>query len=143
MHTETSVAEVTGASTTGRSVWAIVAGLLVIFAVSTAVDVVFHATGVFPGWSARMSDGQFALALGYRTIIAIGGCYLTARLAPRRPLLHALILGGIGVLLSAAGAAATWNRPEMGPHWYPLLLVASSMPCAWIGARIQAARAPD
>jgi hypothetical protein len=50
---------------------------------------------------------------------------------------HALVLGVIGVVISAIGAAATWNRgPAFGPHWYPLLLVVVAMPCAWIGGKL-------
>jgi hypothetical protein len=41
--------------------------------------------------------------------------------------------GVIGVVISAIGAAVTWNKgPAFGPHWYPLLLVVVAMPCAWV-----------
>jgi hypothetical protein len=48
---------------------------------------------------------------------------------------HALILGGIGVLLSAAGAIATADM-DLGPAWYAWSLVAISLPAAWIGAKL-------
>jgi hypothetical protein len=54
---------------------------------------------------------------------------------------HALALGVVGVVVSALGAVATWNRgPAFGPHWYPLALIAISMPCAWLGGKIQGGR---
>jgi hypothetical protein len=119
-----------------RSIGAIVAGLLFIFIVTTIVDVVLHATGVFPPWGQPMSDSLFALATAYRIIISIAGCYIAARLAPDRPMAHALWLGIIGVVISAIGAAVTWNRgPAFGPHWYPLLLIVVSIPCAWVGGK--------
>jgi hypothetical protein len=118
-----------------RSVGAVLAGLLTIAVVSTAVDVVLHAAGVMPPWGQRMSNALFALATAYRIIISITGCWLTARLAPSRPMAHALALGLIGVIISAAGAIATVGRPALGPMWYPLTLVAVAMPCAWLGGR--------
>lgn len=118
----------------GRSVSAVFAGLLAIFALSLGTDAVLHAAGVFPAWGQPMSDTLFVLAMVYRTIYAIAGCYLTARLAPSRPMRHALALGVVGLVLSTAGAIATWNRgPAFGPHWYPLALIASALPCAWVG----------
>lgn len=125
----------------GRSVAAVFAGLVAIFVLSMGTDAILHATGVFPPVGQAMSDGFFALATAYRVLFAVVGCYLAARLAPDRPLRHALILGAIGVVLSSAGAAATWNRgPEFGPHWYPLTLIASSLPCAWVGGKLGARR---
>jgi peptidoglycan/LPS O-acetylase OafA/YrhL len=123
-----------------KSAGSVLAGLLTIFILSTAIDVVLHATGVFPPWGQPMSDGLFLLATAYRVAISIFGCYLAARLAPDKPMQHALTLGVIGVALSVAGTVATWNKgPEFGPHWYPLALIALAMPCAWIGARLRTA----
>lgn len=117
-----------------RSVGAVVAGLVSIFAVTTAVDAVMHATGVFPPLGAPpMSDALFALAFGYRFVIDVAGSALTARLAHRRPLRHALVLGGVGLVLSIAGAIAMWDDTRA---WYPLALAASALPCGWLGGRL-------
>ncbi len=51
---------------------------------------------------------------------------------------HALAGGVVGLVLSTLGAVATWNRPDLGPHWYPLALVATALPCAWAGGRLRA-----
>lgn len=124
-------------STRGRSIWAVVAGLLFIVISHTLVDVVLHSTGVFPPWGQPTSDALLALAMAYRIPLSVAGCYLTARMAPAQPMKHALILGGIGVLLSGAGLIATWNGgPEFGAKWYPIALVVVSMPCAWLGGRL-------
>jgi len=91
-----------------------------------------------------MSDALFLLATLYRTLYAIAGSYLTARLAPHRPMKHALASGVVGLVLSTVGAIATWDRgPEFGPHWYPLSLVATAMPCAWAGGRLRALQLSD
>jgi hypothetical protein len=120
-----------------RSIGAVFAGLLFIFIVTTLVDVVLHATGVFPPWGKPMWDALFGLATAYRIVISIAGCYLTARLAPDRAMGHALTLGAIGVVISAIGTAVTWNKgAEFGPHWYPLLLIVISIPCGWVGGKM-------
>jgi hypothetical protein len=120
-----------------KRIGAVLAGLLVIIILSTGVDVVLHATGVFPPWGQPMSDGLFLLALAYRIVISVAGCYLAARLAPERPMWHALALGVLGLIVSIAGTVATWNRgPEFGPKWYPLALVLVTFPCAWLGGRL-------
>ena len=120
-----------------RSIGAVFAGLLAVVVISTVTDVVLHATGVFPPWRQPMSDSLFVLAMIYRIVYGIVGGYITARLAPERPILHALILGAIGLLLSIIGAAATWNAgPEFGPRWYPLSLILISIPCSLFGGKL-------
>jgi len=117
-----------------RSVGAVLAGLVTIVVVSIGTDVVLHATGVFPPWGEPMADSLFLLATAYRTVYGVAGCYITARLAPDRPMQHAMALGVIGLVLSIAGAAATWDRgPEFGPKWYPIALVVLAIPSAWLG----------
>jgi len=121
-----------------RSIGAVVAGLVFIVILSTLADVLMHALGIFPPWFQYMPDSLFLLATAYRSVFSILGCYITARLAPNRPMLHALILGAIGVVLSIAGAAGTWNRGrEFGPKWYPIALVILSLPLAWLGGKIR------
>jgi hypothetical protein len=112
----------------------VVAGLAATFAITTAADVLMHVTGVFPAPGAPpMANALFLLAFSYRLVFNVGGSYLTARLAPSRPVRHALALGGIGVVLCIAGAIAF---RDSGPLWYPLALAASSLPCAWWGGRM-------
>ncbi|MFT3706115.1 MAG: hypothetical protein QM817_00475 [Archangium sp.] len=117
-----------------RSIGAVFAGLFFIFLTSSVVDAILHATGIFPPIDAPpMSNGLFALAFAYRTVFDVAGCVLTAKLAPSRPLFHAMVLGGIGTVLSIAGAIAMWDA---GTHWYPVLLALSALPCAYVGARL-------
>jgi len=121
-----------------RRVGAVLAGLVLIFILDIGIDVIMHATGVFPPWFQPMPTNLWLLAIAYRAVDGITGGYVTARLAPDRPLFHALILGFIGVLLSTAGLLATWGKgPEFGPKWYPLALVVMALPCAFIGGAIR------
>lgn len=118
---------------TARSIGAVFAGLLAIVVLSTAADAVLHATGVYPPFPERMANELFALATAYRVVFGVAGSWLTARLAPRNPLRHALVLAGIGTVAATAGAAAMW---EYGPAWYSLAIILISFPCAWAGARL-------
>ena len=114
-----------------RSIGAVFAGFLVVVITHNGTDAVMHATGVFPPWGQPMSDALFLLATAYRTVYTVAGSYLTARLAPNRPMQHALVGGVIGLVISIVGGVATWNKgAAFGPHWYPLALVATTLPCA-------------
>ena len=115
-----------------RSVGAVLGGLVATFAVTTAVDGVLHATGVFPPMPQRMSDALFAVALAYRIPFNALGCFVAARLAPANPTRHAYALGALGVVLATIGAIAMW---DCGPAWYSLANIAVALPCAWLGAR--------
>jgi surface polysaccharide O-acyltransferase-like enzyme len=120
-----------------RRAGAVLAGLLFVIIITTATDALMHATGIFPPWGQPMADSLFVLALAYRIVYGIAGGYITARLAPDKPVKHALLLGVIGFVLSLAGAAATWNRgPEFGPKWYPLSLIVIAIPTAWLGGKL-------
>jgi hypothetical protein len=119
-----------------RSVGAILAGFVSVVILSIATDAILHATGVFPALGVQMSDGLFLLATVYRTVYGTFGSWLTARLAPNRPMEHALVGGAIGTVIATIGAIATWNQPQLGPHWYPVILIVLAMPSAWAGAKL-------
>ena len=117
------------------------AGFLAGVVLSLGTDIVLHTTGVFPPWGQRVSDALLLLATAYRTVYSVAGSYVAARLAPNRPMQHALALGVAGVVVSTLGAVATWNAgPAFGPHWYPLALIALAMPTAWIGGSLAIGR---
>lgn len=125
-----------------RSVGAVLAGMLTIVLLDNGIDVVLHSTGIYPPFGLPMANSLFLLALAYRTADGILGCYVAARLAPHHPRGHALTLGAIGVVLSSLGVAATLaGGPELGPLWYPLMLVAISLPVAWAGGTLAERRA--
>ena len=119
----------------GRSIWAVVAGVLVIIVVTTLVDIVLHATRVFPPMDQPINNALALIATSYRIVISIGGAWLTARLAPEKPMKHAMILGCIGVVLGLVGVVATWNM-GLGPRWYPIALTVLAIPQCWAGGRI-------
>ena len=145
MMSEPIVSETVRPRRTGRSIGAVLAGFVVVFILSLGTDAALHAAGVFPPWGASMVgyDGALLLATAYRAIYGVLGSYITARLAPDRPMQHALVGGVIGLALSIVGAAVTWNGgPAFGPHWYPLALVVLTMPTAWLGGKLRLMQLP-
>jgi hypothetical protein len=118
-----------------RSIWAVLAGILVGIVATTLVDVALHVAGVFPPFDRPIDDALALLASSYRLIIGIGCAWLTARLAPARPMQHAMVLGALGATVALAGVVATWNL-GLGPRWYPISLVILAMPQSWAGAKL-------
>ncbi len=122
----------------GRSIGAVLAGIVAVVILSLGTDIVLHAVGVFPPWGQPVGDKPLLLATIYRTVYSVIGSYITARLAPYRPMQHALAGGVVGLVVSIVGTAVTWNKgPAFGPHWYPLALIALAMPCAWAGGKLR------
>ncbi len=49
-----------------------------------------------------------------------------------------MILGAIGVPLSAIGAIVAITMMDVGPAWYPIAL-GYALPCAWLGGALHRA----
>jgi len=114
-----------------KSIGAVLAGFLVIVTLSVGTDTILEQTGVLPR-GALFDTGLLLLALMYRSLYSVIGAYITARLAPNRPMRHALALGVWGIFVSALGALAA---SDLGPAWYGFALVVVSLPLAWLGGR--------
>jgi hypothetical protein len=122
-----------------RSVVAVLAGLVLNVVLALGTDQIFHATGVYPGWGQRMADRLFLLALAYRLIYGGASGMVAAWLAPRAPVAHALVLGGVGCVAATAGAIAA-AASDLGPGWYTWGLAASAIPTAWLGGLLDRRR---
>ena len=116
-----------------RSILAIVVGFVLIGVLSFGMGVVVR------NWMPEaFSTGQvddpmiLSLTLGYIFIFIIMGCYLTGRLAPQKPMTHALILGVLELILIIVGTMSHW---DMAPTWYHAAALLMVMPAAWLGGR--------
>ena len=120
----------------GRSTAAVVAGLAANVLLAMAADQVAYAAALFPQPpEVTYETLPYVIATTYRAAFGVAGAWLTARLAPSDPMRHALVLGGIGLLLSGAGLIASFTM-DLGPVWYPLALLIVTLPCAWLGGRL-------
>lgn len=122
-----------------KSIGAVVAGFFTVVLFSIGTDFVLEAIGVF---SAPQEEGLFvtwmlALAFVYRTAYTILGGYVTALLAPQKPMKHAIILGLIGSVVGTLGAIAAW---DLSSHWYPVALVVAALPSTWLGGKLASLR---
>jgi hypothetical protein len=124
-----------------KTIGAVFAGLLFVIVVTTLVDIVLHLTGAYGPWDQPLSNADAVLATSYRVVISVIGGWLTARLAPDRPMDHAMVLGIIGTFLGLLGVVSTWNM-GMGPHWYPITLMVLAIPQSWLGGRLFLALKP-
>ena len=116
----------------GRSIAAVVIGFVVIGLLAFGTDAAVRAAmpGAFSPTGAVSDPGLLLAMLAYVTLYAVAGCYLTARLAPRRPMAHALALGVLGLLFNIAGSIAMWDT---APAWYHVVALVLVMPSAWLG----------
>ena len=129
-------------SSTLKSIGAIVAGFLSVLILSVATDVVLQRSGVFPPQTDQASYLWWMLlvALVYRTAYGTLGGYLAARLAPNRPMRHAIVLGSIGAVFALLGSIANWDKTTPSTTWYPILLIVLTLPSVWLGGKLNATR---
>jgi hypothetical protein len=121
-----------------RRFGAILAGAVTAIVLSLATDVALRSAGIFPELGQPMAASLYVLATVYRGLYGIAGSYIAARLAPDRPMMHALVLGTLGLVATIGGVIETWDKgPEFGPKWYPIALVVLAMPQAWVGGRLR------
>ena len=124
-----------------RSLGAIFAGILTGIILTLGTDALLQRAGVIPPQGQPATSDPLLLATLYRTIYGVIASYITARLAPYKPMAHVLVAGAMGVAANALGAIATWNK-NLGPHWYPIALTLLALPTAWVGGRLWLAKHP-
>jgi len=120
----------------GRSILAVLTGIVVGIILSTGTDFGLHAIGLTPSPKDRWPNHLLAFATVYRSIYGIFCSWLIARLAPNRPMAHSLVAGTLGLIVSTLGAIAAWSTTA-GQHWYPIALALTALPTAWIGAKLR------
>jgi len=85
--------------------------------------------------------GLYLLALSYRLVFGVFAAWLTARLAPWRPMKHVWIQAGIGQVISLLGIIPAARQPEIfGELWYPVVLALTVIPTAWLGGSLYVRR---
>jgi hypothetical protein len=118
------------------SILAVFAGFVFAAVTSVGTDVALHKAGIAPDLSEHWPDKLLAVATLYRTIYGVISSWITARLAPKSPMGHALIGGAIGTALAIAGVIVNMQK-HMGADWYPIALAILAMPTAWLGGKLR------
>jgi len=124
-----------------RSVGAITAGFFTTVALAVGTDALVQSIRQ-PSSPARLaqSAGWLVAALVYTAAFAVVGAYVAARLAPRRALLHAMILGVVSVLISVPVVAASWHT---APVWYNLIALIQVLPAVFVGGWLRERQVSD
>jgi hypothetical protein len=127
---------------TFKSVGAVFAGFVTVVILSMGTDFALESLGIFPPLSdpGLYITWMLLLALAYRCVYTAAGGYVTAVLAPSRPMRHVIILGIFGLAGGAAGVIVGWN---MSHHWYPIAILISAFPCTWLGGRLKTKKSTD
>ncbi|MBL8995290.1 MAG: hypothetical protein JNM63_18235, partial [Spirochaetia bacterium] len=76
-----------------KSIGSVLAGILAIFLLSHLTDLLLEKTGVMKLPFDKNPLWFMILVVVYRCLYVAVGSYITAALAPSRPMFHALILG--------------------------------------------------
>ncbi|MBT1696812.1 hypothetical protein KK083_08010 [Fulvivirgaceae bacterium PWU4] len=122
-----------------KSIGAALAGFIFIGITHSATDAILEAIGVLPKGHLYVSTGLILFVILYRAAFSLAGCYITSLLAPKDPMKHSLILGGLGTILSAAGAIITADM-NLGPAWYAWSLVVIALPISWLAGKFYQSR---
>ena len=83
-------------------------------------------------------DGALFTMMGYETLFVLVAGYVTARLAIRRPLAHALAMGTVVLLARTFTVFLTWDTH---PPWFHLGILLLIIPVALLGAKVSELRA--
>ncbi len=118
-----------------KDIGAILSGFISVVILSVGTDALLEKLNIFPS----ASEGLFVtwmlvLAFIYRSIYAIVGGYVTAKLTSTNPMRNVKILGFLGIIGGVAGVVAGWNLSD---HWYPIALAVTAFPLTWFGGKLK------
>jgi hypothetical protein len=129
-----------------RSILAVLAGPVVIivtsFGIEAAADPLLMRmfASALPNEAAlRHNPAVWLFTFTYSLLCVAAGGYVTARLAGRRPVRPAIILG---LLQSALTIPAMMALPDKAPLWGWILSMVAVIPAAWCGGLLYARRVP-
>jgi len=124
-----------------RSVLAVLAGIVALtitsFAVEALVDPLLMQ--IFPqALPTRAAIGQnlpaSLLMFAYTALCVVFGGYVTAWIADRAPLRHALIMGAVQTALTVMAMVSLRDQAPLR-NWIAALVF--SMPCTWLGGTLR------
>lgn len=119
-----------------QSIAAVVAGFVLAGALNVGTNALLArvAPSLVPTGAPVTDPAALVLICAYVAAFGILGCYVTARLAPARPMLHALVTGGLAFAMSIPLTLSAWND---APAWFNVYNLLAVMPYAWIGGRLR------
>lgn len=120
-----------------KGIGAVLAGMVFIVVSHAGTDFILEKLGIFtPPDQGFHITWMVVTATIYRSIFTVAGGYITAALAPNRPMFYVTILGLIGIVAGTAGAIVTIPM-GIAPVWFPIALVVLALPCTWLGGKLR------
>ena len=120
-----------------KSVGVILLAFMINGLLSVVTDFILESIGVLPDPSLGLFETwAIVLVLFYRGVYTVFAGFIVAKLAPARPLMHALVLGAMGTLITLIAV----NSPafsDKAPLWFGYVLATLTIPCIWLGVEIQ------
>lgn len=122
-----------------RSIVAVAAGFFASNVMSLGGDLLFRRVSpqAFDAKGIAHSDGALFTIMGYEALFALVAGYVTARLAIRRPMTHALVMSGLVLLGRVPTAFIAW---DMAPPWFHIGVLLLIAPVALLGAKLSELR---
>jgi hypothetical protein len=129
---------------TFKSIGAVLAGILIPAILATITDTILEKTGVFPSIEHQQQYGfnvvwMNLLALFYRFGFSVLGGFVTAKLAPSKPMRHIVILGIIATVVGIISNIAVASMPETAnvlPVWFSVVMILMAFPSIWLGGKL-------
>ena len=122
-----------------RSIVAVAAGFFASNVLSLGGDLLFRraSSDAFDDKGFARGDGTLFTIMGYETLFALIAGYVTARLAIRHPITHALVMGGLVLLGRVPTALVAWST---APPWFHIGVLLLIIPAALLGAKLSELR---
>ena len=123
-----------------RSIVAVAAGFFASNVMSLGGDLLFRRVSphAFDAQGFARSDGTLFTVMGYEALFVLIAGYVTARLAIRRPMTHALVMGALVLLGRVPTALVAWSA---APPWFHIGVLLLIVPVALLGAKLSGLRA--
>jgi len=120
-----------------KSIGVILLAFISITLLSIATDFLLESIGILPDPKKGLFDTRtIILVLAYRGIYTIFAGFIIAKLAPSKTILHAIILGAIGIIITIL-ATTDPSFVDKAPLWFGYTMAAITVPCLWLGVNIQ------
>ena len=120
-----------------KSIGVILLAFISITLLSITTDFLLESIGILPDPNKGLFDTRaIILVLAYRGIYTIFAGFIIAKLAPSKPILHAIILGAIGIIITVL-ATTEPSFSDKAPLWFGYTMAAITIPCLWLGVNIQ------
>jgi hypothetical protein len=123
-----------------RSILSVLAGyvamaIFVVIATGLAVKFMLHASDLQSAMKLKPTPAYLAVNLVYSAIFAVGGGFITANIAGRAPVVHALALAALILVVSVVSFFQSVQSQQ--PKWYGLTLMLLGPAGAVLGGYVQ------